>query len=120
MKLDDASVGNEYDVYLDAYGYAIYVEEVEEIGNYALLVDYQNKTNFNSNKAMLVFADGTEKVVETAKDYKGNSNKLELGTIVTYKEDNGVYTLKPVAKTIATGTFNTATAPSPYEAPLSP
>lgn len=30
-------------------------------GNYALLVDYQNKTNFNSNKAMLVFADGTEK-----------------------------------------------------------
>lgn len=64
-------------------------------GNYALLVDYQNKTNFNSNKAMLVFADGTEKVVETAKDYKGNSNKLELGTIVTYKEDNGVYTLKP-------------------------
>ena len=24
------------------------------------------------------------------------------------KEDNGVYTLKPVAKTIATGTFNTA------------
>ena len=108
VKLDDASVGNEYDVYLDAYGYAIYVEEVEEIGNYALLVDYQNKTNFNSNKAMLVFADGTEKVVETAKDYKGNSNKLELGTIVTYKEDNGVYTLKPVAKTIATGTFGTA------------
>ena len=108
VKLDDASVGNEYDVYLDAYGYAIYVEEVEEIGNYALLVDYQNKTNFNSNKAMLVFADGTEKVVETAKDYKGNSNKLELGTIVTYKEDNGVYTLKPVAKTIATGTFGPA------------
>ena len=24
------------------------------------------------------------------------------------KEDNGVYTLKPVAKTIATGTFGTA------------
>ena len=119
VKLDDASVGNEYDVYLDAYGYAIYVEEVEEIGNYALLVDYQNKTNFNSNKAMLVFADGTEKVVETAKDYKGNSNKLELGTIVTYKEDNGVYTLKPVAKTIATGTFGTANS-APYEGTSEP
>ena len=55
LQLDDASVGNEYDVYLDAYGYAIYVEEVEEIGNYALLVDYQNKTNFNSNKACLLY-----------------------------------------------------------------
>ena len=68
---------------------------------------------------MLVFADGTEKVVETAKDYKGNSNKLELGTIVTYKEDNGVYTLKPVAKTIATGTFGTANS-APYEGTSEP
>ena len=111
VRLDNASVNNEYEVYLDAYGYAIYVEEISEIGNYALLVDYQNKTNFNENKAMLVFADGTEKVVATAKDYKkAGSDKLALGTIVTYKEDNGVYTLKPVAETVATGTFTSGSS----------
>ncbi len=26
-------------VYLDAYGYLIYVEEIDEIGDYALLID---------------------------------------------------------------------------------
>ena len=105
VKLEDASVNNDYEVYLDAYGYAIYVKEIDEIGEYALVMSAQDKGDFSSNRALLVFADGTEKVVDTAKNYKvaaGNANSIQPGTIVTYKVDDGVYTLKPVAKTIGT------------------
>ncbi|MBP3509466.1 S-layer homology domain-containing protein [Oscillibacter sp.] len=114
VTLEDASVNVDYDVYLDEYGYAIFVKEIEEIGNYALLMDYQDKSTFSTNKALLVFTDGTEKIVETAKNYKNGDYALALGTIVTYKEDNGVYTLKPVAQTIANGTVASVTLGGTY------
>ena len=108
VSLSDISVDTDYDLYLDAYGYAIFVEEIEEIGNYALLMNYQNKSDFNDTKALLVFADGTEKVVTTAKDYKKTgSDQLALGTIVTYKENNGVYTLKAVKETFGSAKVDT-------------
>ena len=91
------SVDEEYTIYLDAYGYMIYVEENDEIGDYALLVDTQDKGNFSSNRALLVFADGTEKVVDTTENYKNGSDKIANATIVTYRVDeDGDYTLKPV------------------------
>ena len=117
VKLDDASVGNEYDVYLDAYGYAIYVEEVEEIGNYALLVDYQNKTNFNSNKAMIVFADGTEKQITVAQLWVTNAYQ-DMGTSVAAQENtlytfttksNGEYKLKAIDTSKYDATMSTIT-----------
>ena len=125
-ELGEISVKGDHTAYLDQYGYAIYVEEVEEIGNYALLVNVADKGTFVGKKAELVFTDGTTKVVTAEKDYSKVSNlKLDLNgdgdydkedqkiwddrtspisgalkapVIVTYKVDNdGVYTLKAVA-----------------------
>ena len=62
------------------------VEENDEIGDYALLMDTQDKSNFSGNRALLVFADGTEKVVDTTENYTDNSDDyIPNGSIVTYK-----------------------------------
>ena len=110
--IGNVSVDEDYDVYLDAYGYLIYIEEIDEIGDYALLVDAQDKSNFSNNRALLVFADGTEKIVDTTENYKYNSstNKdgIPNGTIVTYRVDeDGDYTLKAVKETLTSETGNT-------------
>lgn len=95
--IGNVSVDEEYTVYLDAYGYMIHVEQNDEIGDYALLVDTQDKSNFSSNRALLVFADGTEKVVDTTENYSNGKDKITNATIVTYRVDeDGDYTLKPV------------------------
>ena len=111
-KLGNVSVKQDYTAYLDQYGYIIYVEEIEEIGNYALLLNAADKGSFVGKKAELVFTDGTSKVVETEKDYtsimREDGNKL-LPVIVTYKVDkDGVYTLKKVDP--AKATYNDADA----------
>ena len=111
-ELGSVSVKQDYTAYLDQYGYIIYVEEIEEIGNYALLLNAADKGSFVGKKAELVFTDGTSKVVETEKDYtsimRDGSNKL-LPVIVTYKVDkDGVYTLKKVDP--AKATYNDADA----------
>ena len=99
-KLGDVSVKNDYLAYLDQYGYVIYVEEIEEIGNYALVLDTAAKNNFVGKKAELLFTDGTTKVVTTEKNYNTGSNAIADNTIVTYKADaDGVYTLKKVKTT---------------------
>ena len=108
--IGSVSVDADYDVYLDSYGYLIYVEENQEIGDYALLVDTQDKANFSSNRALLVFADGTEKVVDTTENYKSGSNSIDNGSIVTYRVDqDGDYTLKAVdtKKVVKTDTNKT-------------
>ena len=123
--LGNVSVKNDYTAYLDQYGYVIFVEEIEEIGNYALLLDVANRGTFVGKKAELLFTDGTTKVVTTEKDYsdaenlkydfdkdgtidsddttawKGASKGFAAGNaqpvIVTYKVDaDGVYTLRAV------------------------
>ena len=73
-KLGDISVDEQYTVYLDSYGYLIYVERIDEIGDYALLYNVDSGTLFDSNKACLIFADGTAKIVNTAKDYSDVDN----------------------------------------------
>ena len=103
--LDKVSPKNDYTLYLDSYGYGIFVEEDEYVStDFALLKDYRDKSNFDTNRALLVFADGSEKVVDTAKNYKKTgSDHLDIGTIVTYKvNDANEYTLKKVKTTKAT------------------
>ena len=96
-KLSSVSVKEDYTVYLDAYGYMIYVEENEEIGNYALVLQTANKGDFVGKKAELLFTDGTTKVVTTEKDYSTGTNEIKDNRIVTYKVDaDGVYTLREV------------------------
>ena len=93
-KLSDVSVKKDYTIYLDAYGYMIYVEENEEIGDYALVLATAIKSDFVGKKAELLFTDGTTKVVTTEKNYNG---KIADNRIVTFKVDaDGVYTLREV------------------------
>ena len=118
-----------YTVYLDAYGYMIYVERVDEIGDYALLVEAQGSGRFQDKKAVLVFADGTSKLVDTKKDYTDAENldmvdangndvtgAMKSGTtnrypvIVTYKVDSdNVYTLRAVSSKQGEKDYNVTT-----------
>ena len=108
-ELGNISVDEQYTVYLDSYGYLIYVERIDEIGDYALLVDAGTGSIFNSHKAALVFADGTTAVVNTAKNYDSDPNyAIPDLSIVTYrKDDDGVYTLRAVSN--GTGTVRATT-----------
>ena len=136
-KLGDISVDESYTVYLDAYGYMIYVERVDEIGDYALLVEAQGSGRFQDKKAVLVFADGTSKLVNTKKDYTDAEN-LDMvdangsdvtgamktnsinryPVIVTYKVDSdNVYTLRAVSSKQNNDSYNVTTKVTDADSP---
>ena len=109
-EVSSTMVKGEYDVYLDSYGYMIKIEEVGTLSsNYALVLDISSSSAFVSKQAQLLFADGTVKVVNTAKDYSKSANNVYKFDIVTYREDNGVYTLKAVSTTVAAADMNGTT-----------
>ena len=109
-EVSSTMVKGEYDVYLDSYGYMIKIEEVGTLSsNYALVLDISDAGVFTSKQAQLLFADGTVKVVNTAKDYKTYDGKNLTNTIVTYREDDGVYTLKAVSTTVAAANMDGTT-----------
>lgn len=74
------------------------IEETEvTAGNYALVNATQGEGDFSDPRASLTFADGTKKIVKTAKDHSSSgklANQIPANTIVSYREDDGVYTLK--------------------------
>ena len=98
-EVSDVMVKYDYKVYLDGNANMLKIEKVSKLSNeYALVRATQGKNVFSSNKAQVVFADGTEKVVSTAKDYnKAGTNHIDNNTIVTWTVEDGVYTLQPVA-----------------------
>ena len=109
--LSDISDGEEYIVYLDSYGYVIYVERVDEIGDYALVLETASPSSFIGNKAIMVFTDGTYDIVDTDKNYHDGKaeDRIDAGTIVTYRVDeDGEYTLRPVAETKASYTADSS------------
>ena len=98
-------IDSEYVVYLDANGYAIYVEETEyNIADYAYLRALQGSSvAFASDKAALITYDGKMKTVDTKEDYTndfaGYGSELQIGSanseIVLVKETSkGEYRLK--------------------------
>ena len=98
-------IDSEYVVYLDANGYAIYVEETEyNIADYAYLRALQGSSvAFASDKAALITYDGKMKTVDTKEDYTndfaGYGSELQIGNanseIVLVKETSkGEYRLK--------------------------
>ena len=103
-------VDSEYVVYLDDYGYAIYVEETEyNIADYAFLRALQSgSVVFNTDKAALVTYDGKTKTVDTTKDYLdgvintyANNTEKQIGDagakiVVTKALEDGDYRLKAV------------------------
>ena len=97
-EVSDSMVKYDYKVYLDGNNNMLKIEKVSKLSNeYALVRATQGKNVFSSNKAQVVFADGTEKVVSTAKDYnKVSSYQIPNNTIVTWTEEDGVYTFQPV------------------------
>ena len=86
-----------YDVYVDANGFALYIEETgANVSDYALLLNINgDATNWiNGNRAKLVFADGSVKTVDTDKDYSGAYNAKVLPLLVRVKTNSdGEYKL---------------------------
>ena len=98
--LADVSVKQDYTIYVDSYGYMIYVEENEEIGDYALILNIKGGSDwYLGNRVELLFTDGTTKIVTTDKDYAAKKD-MKQNQIVTYKvNDAGEYTLKALDTT---------------------
>ena len=101
-KLGNVSVKNDYTVYLDQYGYIIYVEQVQELGNYALVLATASKGSFIGNKAQLLLTDGTVKFVDTDENCATGDKKIKDNTIVTFRENSDkTYTLRKVNTTLS-------------------
>ena len=86
-----------YDVYVDANGFALYIEETgANVSDYALLLNINgDATNWiNGNRAKLVFADGSVKTVDTDKDYSNAYAAKDLPLLVRVKTNSdGEYKL---------------------------
>ena len=86
-----------YDVYVDANGFALYIEETgANVSDYALLLNINgDATNWiNGNRAKLVFADGSVKTVDTDKDYSDAYKANDLPLLVRVKTNSdGEYKL---------------------------
>ena len=86
-----------YDVYVDANGFALYIEETgANVSDYALLLNINGDTTnwINGNRAKLVFADGSVKIVDTDKDYSGAYTAKGLPLLVRVKTNSdGEYKL---------------------------
>ena len=86
-----------YDVYVDANGFALYIEETgANVSDYALLLNINgDATNWiNGNRAKLVFADGSVKTVDTDKDYSNAYDAKDLPLLVRVKTNSdGEYKL---------------------------
>ena len=86
-----------YDVYVDANGFALYIEETgANVSDYALLLNINgDATNWiNGNRAKLVFADGSVKTVDTDKDYSKTYGANDLPLLVRVKTNSdGEYKL---------------------------
>ena len=86
-----------YDVYVDANGFALYIEETgANVSDYALLLKINgDATNWiNGNRAKLVFADGSVKTVDTDKDYSNAYDAGDLPLLVRVKTNSdGEYKL---------------------------
>ena len=99
-----------YNVYLDQYGYAIGVEEVEAADNYLFITGIDQNSSNLANKtasANVIFLDGTTKVVDVnlAKSSLTIKNNAALqNTWCTYTVNkDGVYTVSEVKSTIKGG-----------------
>ena len=102
---------SEVNIYLDEYGYAIYVSGVEAPKNYAAVIGVGESNQYGSETkgVTLLLTDGTQKEVIakmdswselTYKNYSGvNKNLVKDGyaDLVTYTVgDDGIYKLSPI------------------------
>ena len=97
------SAGTEVTIYLDSYGYVLKIETYDEAAassNYAYVIAADKVGEFGStgtNKAQLLYTDGTTEIVETDKNYHDY-----VGMIVKFAtKSNGKTTLNDVSAEIA-------------------
>ncbi len=91
---------SEVNVYVDQYGYAIYVSGVEGTKNYAAVIGVGNTNAYGSSKngVTLLLPDGTTKEVRSSMKSGtltgSNTVNEKIGDIVTYTvKDDGTYEL---------------------------
>ena len=98
-------------VYLDSYGYAIYVDAEAASDNYAAVLGYDGATGgqgtmLNPKSADLLFMDGTRKTVKVKGTFNGSD--IVVGDVVSYRiNSDGEYVLTEVAsgdKSVTAGT----------------
>lgn len=107
------AVKGEYDLYVDAYGYAIYAAETKAAeAQYAVVIDVKaGGWSSGNGTAKIVLADGTQAEVE----YKNNTNikaeaiKTSGGILVAYTVKDNVYTFTTVADKDTTVKADTVT-----------
>ena len=92
----DNAVDQEVTVYLDQYGYVVYVDTDAITDNYAVVLRMSNSGV--SDEAKLLFADGTVATVDV-RNYNSIKDKIDANDIVSYtKNSSGEYKLTPLAK----------------------
>jgi len=103
-----------YNIYLDKYGYVIATEKYSDTLQYLFVTGYDmNSSNLSikTADAAAIFPDGTMKAVKIdVQDSNDNgcafsaadaaANGSQTNTWFSYTEKDGVYTLKPVARTL--------------------
>ena len=107
--------GTDVTVYLDANGYALYVD-ADTSDEYAVVLDYAEPYGLNNARVKLLFTDGTTKKVDlkgTLAGYKDAANdKINQYDIVSYtvnSDDEYKLTLVANAKATVTGAATTGT-----------
>ena len=93
---DNLSIDDEYDLYLDAYGYVIFYDGVEDDGKYVYIDDFFAASNSSKStvKANAYFLDGTNEEISIDKvngdSVKGQDDAKEL--MESSKAGKGWYT----------------------------
>ena len=114
---DNLSINDEYDLYLDAYGYVIFYDGVEDDGKYVYIDDFYAASNSSKAtvKANAYFLDGTNEEISIDKvngdSVKGQDDADNLKTDVeagkgwySYTTSSDKYKLtKKVSGVVATG-----------------
>ena len=112
-----------YNLYLDKYGYVIATEKYSDTLQYLFVTGYDmNSSNLSikTADAAAIFPDGTMKAVKIdVQDSNDNgcafnaadatANGSQTNTWFSYTEKDGVYTLKPVARTLNVNAKDDAT-----------
>ena len=83
-------------------GYIVYAEgaAAADVSDYAVVTKIAPAAGLNEPQAKLLLSDGTTMVVDLAEDYtvtgQDGKAKIPVGSLVTYDEDDGEYTLEVV------------------------
>ena len=116
INLKDAT----YNIYLDAYGYAIGVQEIDPADNYLFItgLDVEGSNLGNKTaKASAIFLDGTMKTIDvnlgkSTLAYVGDDTDAILNTWCTYTVNNeNVYTVTEVISAGVTGSEDPTKVP---------